>query len=127
MLGYLLTPEVTSQLGDFIIFVNSIYGLLLGYASAYLAIPLIRYFLIQRLNKKIENRNSNRQKRTNLLKYPNANLIKKINYAQNFAKEKVITNEDLTYSTEKDLLEQEIEQTDKIDAAWQKKLDEKTK
>lgn len=127
MLGYLLTPEVTSQLGDFIIFVNSIYGLLLGYASAYLAIPLIRNFWIQRLNNKIENRNSNRQKQTNKLKSPNPKLIKKIDYAQNFANEKVITNEDLTYSTEKDLLQQEIEQSDKIDAEWQKKLNEKTK
>lgn len=106
VLGSLLKPEVIPELGNFIIFVNSIYGLLLGYASAYLAIPLIRYFWLQIQNKKIENRNVIRQQNSHLLAAPNLELMKKINYAQNFAKEKVITKDNITYSTEKDLIDQ---------------------
>jgi flagellar basal body-associated protein FliL len=124
VLGSLLTPEVTEQLGGLIAFVSSIYWLLLGYATGYLAIPLIRYFWIQGRNQKIEFRNQKRQERARLLTYLDSDLEKKINYAHQFADEKVITEKDITYSTEKDLLDQQIEQADKIDAEWQKRLEQ---
>ncbi len=124
VLGSLLTPEVTAQIGGLIAFVSSIYWLLLGYATGYLAIPLIRYFWIQGRNTKVESRNQNRLERARLLTYTNSELEKKIDYARQFAAEKVITEGDISYSTEKDLLDQQIEQADKIDAEWQKRLEQ---
>ena len=106
MLGSLLnSPEVALQMGGFIAFVDSIYGLLIAYAIGYLTIPLIRYFWLQRRNSKLEQRNEQRQKRANTLKN-NPELQAKINYAQQFADQKVITGDNVVYSTEKDLLDQ---------------------
>lgn len=119
MLGTLLTPELAQEIGGFILFVNSIYGILVAYAVSYLTIPLIRYFWLQNRNKKVVERNNQRQNRANILE-SNSQLQNKINYAQQFAQQKVITGEDLAYSTEKDLLDQEIEQRDKIDEEWRK-------
>jgi hypothetical protein len=106
MLGSLLTPEVTAQLGGFISFINSIYGLFVVYATGYLSIPLIRYFWIQQRNKKIEQRNQKRLEKAQLIAHPQLKLQQKINYAQEFANEKVITDKNITYSTEKDLFDQ---------------------
>ena len=106
ILGSLLTPEVTEQLGGFIGLIDSIYGLFLGYATGYLAIPLIRYFWLQQRNKKIETRNQKRLERAELARSSNLKLQEKINYARQFASEKVITEKDITYSTDKDLFEQ---------------------
>jgi hypothetical protein len=106
MLGSLLkAPEVAQQMGGFIGFVGSIYGLLLTYAVGYLVVPLVRYFWLQRRNSKLEQRNEQRQKRANILRN-NPELQKKINYAQQFADQKVITGDNIVYSTEKDLLDQ---------------------
>ena len=124
VLGSLLTPEVTAQLGGLVNFVSSIYWLLLGYATGYLGIPLIRYFWLQGRNAKIESRNQKRQERARLLTHLDSELEKKIDYARQFAAQKVITEEDITYSTEKDLLDQQIERADKIDAQWQKRLEQ---
>lgn len=121
MLGTLLTPEIAQEIGGFILFVNSIYGILVAYAVSYLTIPLIRYFWLQNRNKKIEIRNREREYRAKIL-HSNPTLQAKINYAQKFAQQKVITGENLAYTTEKDLLDQEIEQRNKIDQEWSKKL-----
>jgi len=122
MLGTLLTPEIAQEIGGFILFVNSIYGILVTYAVSYLTIPLIRYFWLQNRNKKVEVRNNNRENKANILE-SNSQLQAKINYAQQFAQQKVITGENLAYSTEKDLLDQAIEQRDKIDEEWRGKLE----
>ncbi len=108
MLGTLLTPEIAQEIGGFILFVNSIYGVLVAYAVSYLTIPLIRYFWLQNRNRKVESRNNQRENRANILE-SNTELQNKIDYAQQFAQQKVITGENLAYSTEKDLLDQEIE------------------
>lgn len=46
----------------------------------------------------------------------------KIDYAQTFAAQSVVSSENLAYTTEKDLLEQEYERADAIDAEWQQRL-----
>ena len=119
MLGSLLTPEVAQQIGGFILFVNSIYGLLITYAIGYLAVPLIRYFWLQRRNRKIEERNEKREERANILQN-NPELQAKINYAQQFANQKILTEESAVYTTEKDLLDQ----ADKMRKDWDKRLSE---
>ncbi|MBF2055769.1 MAG: hypothetical protein IGQ45_00825 [Cyanobacterium sp. T60_A2020_053] len=109
VLGSLLSSEVVAELGSFIYFVSSIYGILVTYAIGYLAIPLIRYFWLQSRNKKIEKRNQNRQEMANFLQENKQQLLPKLNYAQKFAQQKVINQEDITYSTERNLLDQVME------------------
>ncbi|MGA7937826.1 MAG: hypothetical protein WCA35_30030 [Kovacikia sp.] len=124
-LGKLLTGGVAAaQLGGLVAFVQAIYWLLLGYGTAFLAIPLIRYFWIQWRNQKISARNDGRQERAVQLNQLGDRLQQKIDYARKFAAETLIGTDDLAYTTERDLVEQEVEQADKIDAEWQRRLEQ---
>ncbi|VXD15597.1 conserved membrane hypothetical protein [Planktothrix serta PCC 8927] len=125
MLGSLLkTPEIAGYLTGFLGFINIIYPILLVYGIGFLTIPMIRYFWIQWKNQKIDNRNIMREKRANILVEGDSILKKKLNYARQFAKKTVITEANLAYTTETDLLEQEIQNSDQIDAEWQNRLDQ---
>jgi hypothetical protein len=123
VLGSLLRGSIAAQLGGFVAFVNSIYWILLAYGIGFLAIPLIRYFWIQLKNQQIEARNQTRQQQAIDLNNLDATLQKKIAYAQQFAAQNVINAENLAYTSEKDLLDQELEQSDKINAQWQRRLE----
>lgn len=123
VLGSLLKGGIAVQLGGLVAFVNSIYWILLAYGIGFLAIPLIRYFGIQFKNQQIEARNYQRHQQAIVLKEPDIALQKKIAYAQQFAAQNVINADNLAYTSEKDLLDQELEQSDKIDAEWRKRLE----
>jgi hypothetical protein len=124
MLGSLLREgQIAAQIGGLVAFVQSIYWLLLGYGISFLAIPLIRYFWIQWKNSQVEARNQKRQEKAIALNQADATLHNKIAYAQQFAARNIIKNEDLVYTSETDLLDQQLEQKDKIDAEWQRRLD----
>lgn len=122
VLGSLLRGDVAAQLGGLVAFVASIYWLLLGYGTAFLGIPLIRYFWIQGKNRKIADRNSSRQERAVALNQAGDTLRRKIEYARQFAAQKVIGEADITYTTETDLLEQDLQHSDKIDEEWRRRL-----
>jgi hypothetical protein len=124
VLGSLLRDgTVAAQLGGLVAFVQGIYWLLLAYGVGFLAIPLLRYFWIKWRNSKIADRNRDRLSRARLLATADASLQQKIAYTHQFAAEKVIGNEDLVYSSETDLLDQEVERSAQIDAEWQKRLE----
>jgi hypothetical protein len=120
--SFLQNPSVAAQLGGVVALVNSIYGILLGYGIAFLAIPLIRYFWIQGRNQKISDRNNQRESRVNLLQQASNTLKQKLLFAKQFARQKIISDRDLAYTTESDLLDQNIQNADKIDAQWEKRL-----
>jgi hypothetical protein len=103
-------------------FVASIYWFLLGYGVAFLTVPLIRYFWIQWRNEKIGARNNKRVQRAEFLNRDDATLREKIAYARQFADRKVIGDKDLAYTTESNLIDQEIENKDKLDSEWQRRL-----
>ncbi|MDT9340951.1 hypothetical protein VV11_016555 [Trichodesmium erythraeum 21-75] len=125
VLGSLLEDDrMIEQIGWFINFVEVIYPVLLAYGISFLVLPFIRYFWVQWRNGKVEKRNQQRKNRTIALNQASNLLIRKIDYAREFAKETIISNQDLAYTTEKNILEQEAEQTDKIDAEWQKRLNQ---
>lgn len=124
VLGSLLKGGVAAQLGGLVALVQSIYWILLGYGIAFLTIPLMRYFWTQLRNSQVEVRNQKRQDRAIFLNQANPALQKKIAYAQKFAAQTIIGREDLAYTTETNLIEQEIEQSDKIDAEWQQRLNQ---
>jgi hypothetical protein len=124
-LGSLLTDQaLVAELGGLIVFVDLIYPLLLGYGIAFLSIPLIRYFWVKWRNQKVEARNSQRQARAMLLNQANPEIQNKIVYAQRFAAETVVTADDLAYTTEQDLLDQEASNPDKTDAEWRRRLEQ---
>ncbi|MEG3988038.1 hypothetical protein QUA13_12970 [Microcoleus sp. S28C3] len=121
VLGNLLAKSAIA--GGFIGFVSAVYPMLLIYGVGFLAIPLIRYFWIQWKNSRIEARNQERQQRARLLNEPDANLLQKLAYAREFAGENLLTEEDLAYTTETELTQQELEQSAKIDAEWQRRIE----
>ncbi|PAX53187.1 hypothetical protein [Brunnivagina elsteri] len=109
VLGSLLRGgAVAAQLGGLVGFVQGIYWLLLAYGVGFLVIPLVRYFWIQWRNTKVAERNRDRISRTKTLTNADEDLQKKISFANQFASEKYIGTENLAYSTEDDLLEQEV-------------------
>jgi hypothetical protein len=124
-LGTLLTDQaLVAQIGGLIALVDVIYPLLLAYGIAFMGIPLIRYVWIKWRNPKIEARNSQRQEQAMLLNQATSELQSKIAYARQFAAETVITADNLAYTTEQDLLEQEASNPDKIDAEWRRRLEQ---
>ena len=125
VLGSLLSDgTAAAQIGGFIAFVEIIYPVLLVYGIGFLVLPLIRYFWLQWRNTKIQSRNQKRQNRAIALNQADDQLNQKIEYARKFATETVITDQDLAYTTEKNILEQEAEQVDKINAEWQRRLNQ---
>ena len=104
-------------------FVRAIAILSLGYSAAYLSIPIIRNFWIGRRNRKISDRNGERQQRSRLLEQADPTIEQKLSYAQQFAAETVISDDDLIYTTERDLIDQESDRAAQIDAEWQKRLE----
>jgi hypothetical protein len=123
VLGNLLADgTAAARIGGIVTFVQGIYGLLLGYGTAFLAVPLVRYFWIGWRNSKISDRNQQRQARIKLLANADTALQEKIAYARQFAAETIIAQEDLVYTTETDLLEQEAERSAQIDAEWKRRL-----
>ncbi|WP_017658695.1 hypothetical protein [Baaleninema simplex] len=124
MLGSLLQDRaLVAELGGLVAFVASIYGILLAYGTAFLAVPLIRYFWIQWRNGRIGDRNEDRKARALAFDRAKPQLQPKLDYARQFAAETAVSQEDLAYTTEKDLLQQEFEQSDKIDEEWRKRLE----
>lgn len=125
ILGSLLREGTIAQtLGGLVAFVEGIFPVLLVYGIGFLTVPLVRYLLMKWRNARIEVRNHHRQERVALLNQADNSVQQKLSYARQFAAETVITQKDLAYTTESDLIEQELEQTDKIDAEWQKRLNE---
>lgn len=113
ILGSLLTGGTAAKIGGLVGFVQGIYWLLLAYGIGFLAIPLVRYFWIQWRNEKIAARNRERLERARLLANADDSLQQKMAFASQFANETVIGKEDLIYSSDRDLLEQEFEQVNR--------------
>ena len=87
-----------------------------------MGVPLIRYFWIQRQNGRLAERNQDRKVYADALNQADAELQRKLSYATQFAAQSVVNQADLAYTTETDLLEQDAERQDAIDAEWQRRL-----
>ena len=114
---------IAAELGGVVALADSLSWFLLGYGVLYLVIPLVRYFWIQGRNPKIIKGNQEREQRAIALAQPDLSLSQKLAYATQFAGQKVISDRDITYTTEDDLLDQNIQNADKIDRDWQKRID----
>ncbi|MEM8615138.1 MAG: hypothetical protein AAGF93_24240, partial [Cyanobacteria bacterium P01_H01_bin.105] len=101
----------------FIGLIYSLCDLFLAYGVAFLGIPAIRYFWMQRQNQKIEARNAERQH------FVGKTVQSKLDYAKQFAMQTIVGKDNLAYTTETDLIDQEITNRDKIDEEWRKRLE----
>lgn len=126
VLGNLLQDQVlVAQLGGVVALANSLYWVLLGYGVAFLALPLGRYFWVQWQNAKIEARNAEREQRAEALDQLTADQREKLAFAETLTGQTVLGTDNLAYTTETDLTEQEAAQKDKIDAEWQRLLEQR--
>ncbi|WP_099239660.1 hypothetical protein [Synechococcus sp. BDU 130192] len=125
MLGVLLQDSaLVAELGGLVGLAQALYPLLFAYAIAFLAVPLGRYFWLQRRNQTIENRNAQRQERAALLNTGEPELQQKLAYAQRFATQKILTGETITYGTDQDLLDQQLQGRDDLAKDWERRLEE---
>lgn len=125
-LGSMLQDQaLVASAGELVIFVNSIYWLLLGYGSAFLGIPLVRYFWVQQQNRNIARRNQEREQRAEVLAQLDDPVREKLSFAKTLAGQTIVGTDDLAYTTETDLVDQEIANKDKIDEEWQRLLEQR--
>ncbi|CAL4887550.1 unnamed protein product [Urochloa decumbens] len=108
ILGNLL-KQMTVTPGGLISFAAQLYPLLQIYAGSFFAIPLFRWFLLRKTNSDIKKRNKAREQRAQELLSPDSSLRRKLLSARDMAQRKVITPEEIVYTTEKDILEQDYE------------------
>lgn len=108
ILGNLL-KQMTVTPGGLISFAAQLFPLLQIYAGSFFAIPLFRWFLLRKTNDDISRRNKAREERAQELVLPEPSLRRKLLSARDMAQRKVITPEEIVYTTEKDVLDQEYE------------------
>ncbi|KAL8152928.1 hypothetical protein V2J09_010688 [Rumex salicifolius] len=108
ILGTMLTNTAVRPSG-FITFVSDIFPLLQIYAGSFFAIPIVRWFFIRNTNAIIENRNQAREQRAAALELPDISLRRKLLSARDMAQKSFIGQDQIIYSTEKDLLEQDYD------------------
>lgn len=113
-LGFIAADLTT---GGFVGLVYALCDLFLAYGIAFLGIPAIRYFWMQRQNQKIEDRNTQRQRLVGQI------VPRKLDYAKQFAIQTIVGKDNLAYTTETDLIDQEIANRDKIDEEWRRRLE----
>ncbi|KAH1226124.1 chloroplastic protein [Glycine max] len=118
ILGTMLKDTAVAP-SSFIKFVADIFPLLQIYAGSFFAIPLVRWFFIRKKNADIEKRNKARQQCAQVLELPDTSLRQKLFSARDMAEKTVIGQDQIVYSTDKDLLEQEYEARE-----WDKKFRE---
>lgn len=87
-------------------FVNPLVGLLLAYGTMFLAVPLVRWFVLKGRNREVEARNEQRSLWADLLREPTASLERKLAFAESLSHEEIVKEESTIYSTDKDLIEQ---------------------
>ncbi|KAI4356444.1 hypothetical protein L6164_000466 [Bauhinia variegata] len=108
ILGTMLKDMAVAP-SSFIKFVADIFPLLQIYAGSFFAIPLFRWVFIRQRNAKIEKRNRARQQCAKVLELPDVSLRRKLVSARDMAQKTVIGQDQIVYSTDRDLLEQDYE------------------
>ncbi len=90
----------------FLAIVGSIYSLLAAYAIGFVTIPAVRLLWLKWTNNQISKRNEKRRQRLTWLHSEDAD--RKLSFAQQFQVQRTLSEADMVYNTEEDLLDQEI-------------------
>ena len=77
------------------------------YGVGLVVIPSCRYFWVKAQDRKVRNRNQFRHQQVKILQQ-NDTIQEKLDYAKQFAKQHLITERDIIYTTEEDALSQEF-------------------
>lgn len=102
-------PEELGALQD-------LYPFLLAYAVAYVAVPAVRFLQLQRTNAEIDERNANRRAWRDQLRQGGDALKKRLQAAAQRKKTlRLVTEEEVSFDSSKDLAEQREEQTPGLD------------
>ncbi|KAG8648675.1 hypothetical protein MANES_08G025400v8 [Manihot esculenta] len=94
---------------QFRFFICLVMPLNLIYAGSFFAIPLIRWFLVRKRNAEIEKRNQAREQVARTLELPDPSLRRKLLSARDMAQRTVIGQDRIVYSTDRDIIEQDVE------------------
>lgn len=90
---------------------TALFTTLVVYGTLFLLVPLLRYFALEILNKRIDQRNTRRADCAESLLEPDLNLKKKIAESREYRlRDNLITRSNIVYTTEKDHLEQNDQQ-----------------
>jgi hypothetical protein len=88
-------------------FIGGVMTLIALYGVGLVVIPACRYFWVKSQDRKVRNRNQFRHQQVKLLQQNEA-IQEKLDYAKQFAKQHLITDRDIIYTTEEDALSQEL-------------------
>ncbi|GAB4360827.1 MAG: hypothetical protein Fur0042_30300 [Cyanophyceae cyanobacterium] len=89
---------------------DGLFWIAFSYSSAFLLIPAVRAIALHYRNRAIAARNRQRLGRATALRKASRPLRQKLTFAQRFAQLTEVKDSDLAYSSDRDLLEQEIDQ-----------------
>ncbi len=95
----------------------------LAYSGFYLGVPTLRWLIQGQKNRKIADRNSDRSKRARQLNTPDEALQNKLIQSKAFQQRLRIDQQSIAYDSDRDLLDQDLAQKDKLDAEWQQRLE----
>lgn len=96
-------------------FVPGLTTVLFAYGAVFIAVPVIRHIINQLRNKKIESRNLERYRYSQILAQPSPELAKKLSEARAYrVGDTKVKDEDIVYTTEKDALDQPDDLSDKF-------------
>ena len=85
---------------------------LVTYGTLFVLVPFVRYLSIKWLNRRIESRNQARESHALLISSPSKELITKLEEAKQLRiGEKQLTGDNVVYTTDKDVLDQEFDTT----------------
>jgi len=98
----------------------------LAYSSFYLGLPTLRWLIQGQKNNKIAARNADRFKRARQLNTPDEVLENKLIQSKTFQQRLRLDQQPIAYDTDRDMLDQDLEQKDKLDAEWQQRLDDRS-
>ena len=98
----------------------------LAYSGFYLGLPTLRWLIQGQKNNKIAARNSDRSKRARQLNTPDEVLQTKLIQSKTFQQRLRIDQQPIAYDTDRDMLDQDLEQKDKLDAEWQQRLENRS-
>jgi hypothetical protein len=112
-LGWLLKGSAVA--GGLIGLVSSLYWLMLLYAVGFVTIPIGRWLWLQWVNNQVDRRNEQRRHQVALLS--GQDVERKLLFADGFRSELVIEQGDIAYSTDEDLLDQEIAELDRLNSS----------
>jgi hypothetical protein len=84
---------------------------------------MVRSLWLWKRNQRLEQRNEKRRQRALHLRRRSPVLERKLAHARRYGQRRQVDAAPLAYTSEKDLLSQEVENAAVIDAEWQRRLD----